>query len=158
MLKLSTLHVPKDTTFPKVVDFVNQFQFNTVATSTLPTPHHVWVASPTISCIKEYVTPSMAVSLECLVIFMVVNSASKDSSFKEIFVLRIFVINMKVTQTYAKPVSLDISWLTAHAYLIQIPVFQETFIKDVSLVRLDIKWLMVSAENFPIIVLISIFL
>jgi len=100
----------------------------------------------------------MVVSLECLVIFMVVNNVSKDSSFKEIFALRIFVINMKVTQTYAKPVSLDISWLTAHAYLIQIPVFQETFIKDVSLVRLDIKWLMVSAENFPIIVLISTFL
>ena len=45
-----------------------------------------------------------------------------------------------------------------HVYLIPTSVFQETFIKDVLLVRLDIKLLMVSVENFPIIVLISTFL
>jgi len=41
VLKLSTPHVRKDTTFHKVEVFVNQFQCNTAATSILPTLQHV---------------------------------------------------------------------------------------------------------------------
>jgi len=40
---------------------------------------------------------------------MVVNNASKDSNFKATSVSRIFVINMKETQMYAKLAALDTS-------------------------------------------------
>jgi len=40
---------------------------------------------------------------------MVVNNASKDSNFKATSVSRIFAINMKATQMYAKLAALDTS-------------------------------------------------
>lgn len=70
---------------------------------------------------------------------MVVNSASRDSNFKEVFVSKISAINMKVILVFVKLALMAIFCLTEIVSLIITFVSMETFIKAVSLVKLVIK-------------------